>query len=457
MMAKLFVSLAALACLVLATEASITTRSVGDLFNAAVSNMLTDMPEVVGGEGALSHTRNLLQSGGQSKAIRIPSCIWDGKSKECGLNPLVAVGFLTEAPKSDLRDLIVDVVRCGLSLRKDVCLQSKKCRWVEGQCGYETEVADTETISDCIGEDSAVFLESGEKEEMCRTSYATEDSCNIASSCSWHGAGSICKFDAWKLLTGVPSDGILPRGIKPVTEARGEELEKALKDTEIKEASDILTWTIPPFQCPDGVDLVVCHTAEQADKLIVTQLYCAALTAEGKDCDSDAMCSSDGTDTCSASITIFQEVATAQLEAYLSAVSDPTAADLLRREVICFTKPEATCKTESCMWNPVSKYCTLNPAYMMKRFAERPVEKPGALCQVVTGIFESGCLQLDSEDACATEVDSYCMWDNEDDVCIPGPQVYMDILFSDDKKLEREVAHAAAKCQRRDSKEKCKA
>lgn len=464
-MSNLLIAFAILPCLFIASVSGETNHDGSDVLDIAANSRLRSLVEITGSKAAVTSKRSLLQSGDatQPDLAPLPFCIWDTTNQQCGLNPLVAAGFLNDVqPQSDLRDVVVDVVSCDLSLTEDVCTQNDMCKWINGTCNYAADVTEHETISQCIGAKAAVFLETQAMQKTCSTSYKTSGSCSTTQHCSWVSINEtigICAFDIWKFLTGVPSDGQLPRGLNMIMEMRAEGLAEVLKEAEgIDKPADVLDWERPPFFCPDGVDLLICKIAKEADQFLVTELYCAALVVAGEDCDSDELCSSkdSGDKKCSAIPKIRKDVEAAQREVYLGAIFDPTAAELLKMEFSCLKKTQKKCSSDSCMWDDANNVCTLIPTFLMNKLAEHPAQKPEPICELTKSVLQSGCLQFKSESDCATGEGGVCEWDARDGTCTPSVQVYMDLLFAGDEGLERQAADAILRCKEIDAEGDCK-
>jgi len=220
----------------------------------------------------------------------------------------------------------------------------------------------------------------------------------------------------------------------------------------------ILDVEVPAFICPDGMDYVVCNIAEEGDVLLLTQIYCQARFAKDGVCSEDKICGDivvvDNQQHCEPADAVFLAMRVAQREKYLEAISDPVAQAIMRTSLLCLetgTK-EGDCK-DGCIWDPQMGACSLGPNILLKELSAQNVQRGGVQCQVVQGIFGTGCMTMETQEAC--EAKDECAWDEADDFCTAGPLAYMDILFSHDKALQREVAERGFECSQMTTSDEC--
>ncbi|GMH34035.1 hypothetical protein BSKO_01869 [Bryopsis sp. KO-2023] len=391
-----------------------------------------------------------------------PQCAWDEDRAQCAVNPLLALGFLEKAPETKLKDLIVDMVKCHFK-NKDTCGEDSKCRWdgLQNLCDYAVDVTEMDSFRKCVGV-ASVFLETTEKIAECRGSLKTEDSCNISKECGWEEKTKTCSFDLLKYLTGVPSHERLPRGLAALLLYRGEEMATGLQEEgDFTDAEQVLDWTPPPFTCPDGVDQIVCHVAEQSDDVVKTDLYCGLRQAMGGDCEEDEKCQimkdapEDAEVTCEISDKLQKEGKAIQREVYLEAVANPVAASVMRKEFECIEGDKDSCDGD-CVWNEDGKMCGISGAYLFKTMAAQPVQYEGdATCHLVQQMFLSGCLESKEDECGATPETKQCSWDAADELCIPGPLALMDILFEGEDELKAEATEVFSKCHSVETEADC--
>lgn len=450
-MSRTRLALGLMACLFMATGAVAVMDNVVKGTGISVDRMLSSMNVQPGNLKFESLGRALLQA--EDDEFAVPDCAWNEDTQTCGLFPLVAVDLLAQAPPSPVKDLIVGVVVCTLSPTEEICVSNDGCTWSGEVCVPEVDISDKETISSCMGKEAAVFLEGGARYIYCSETYDSEDACNIDDDCSWieHRDGGRCQFDVWKFLTGVPSDQKLPRGLPAVMGIRAAELATAVELAGISTPDDVLDFEVPPFACPSAVDLVVCNIAATGDELMLTQLYCELRFEQDGICDEDILCATADSQ-CGPSAEIRLDVELQQREVYISAIRDPVAANLLRKELFCLGRRESSCD-DDCAWSPESETCSLSPNLVMKELSNESVQRPGPICQVVQSLFKTGCLQFEDEEACSAR--DQCLWDDADELCAPGPQAYMDILFSGERHLQREMVELAVSCGLKTTERQC--
>jgi len=285
-MARIAAALCLVACLLFSAQAAVVN------YDAALASALASMnvhPDSL--LGAHNGRALLQQDAGQ---IEVEQCIWNEQDGECGLSPLVAIDFVAQAPASPIKDMLLSIVECSLTVTEEDCNENDSCLWDEGECIASVDVSNAESISDCVGKDVGAFLEAPQKFAEC-AQHKTSEVCNIQKDCGWGEAGEtkICAFDIWKSLTGVPStfgEFPLPRGLKEIEKNRAAVLEKAVDDANVNDTKEILDVKVPPFMCPDGMDYVVCNIAEESDVLLLTQIYCQARFARDGVCTEDKLC-----------------------------------------------------------------------------------------------------------------------------------------------------------------------
>ncbi|CAD7695376.1 unnamed protein product [Ostreobium quekettii] len=453
-MARIAAALCLAACLLFSAQAAVVK------YDAALASVLASMNVHAESLQGAAGGRALLQESGEG--VDVQQCIWNEQDKQCGLSPIVAIDFVAQAPSSPIKNMLLSIVKCSLTIDEEKCKGNEQCAWDEGECAADVDVSNTESISDCVGKDVSAFLEAPEKFAEC-SQHKSAEVCNIQRDCGWAEAGDqkICAFDIWKSLTGVPStfgEFPLPRGLKEIEESRAAVLEKAVDDANVNDTKAILDVEVPPFECPDGMDYVVCNIAEEADVLLLTQLYCQKRLASDGVCTEDKLCGDvvvlDGKEHCEPADAIFLAMRVAQREKYLEAISDPVAQAIMRNSLQCLETgtTEGNCK-EGCLWNAQMGVCNLGPSILLKELSNQNVQRGGIECQVVQGIFGSGCLTLENQEACDAKAE--CGWDEADGFCTAGPLAYMDILFSHDKALQNEVAERGFECSQMKNSDEC--
>eukprot|EP00803_Ostreobium_quekettii_P005421 evm.model.scf_298.10 EVM.evm.TU.scf_298.10 scf_298:56646-62485(-) len=455
------------ACLLLARQSlGVQGGAVVDA-EAAVRSLRTSLslssPAFLALSGQGGARRALLQAGA-SKAeaadpLDVSQCLWVPQAEEkCILNPLVGLDILSQAPDSSIKSLMFALVECGLSETRDACdTTASECTWDEAQgiCQAAADISAPREIGDCLGSEAAVFLDMDGKMEDCQSKYDLPATCDISKECSWDSRSTLCNFNLWKFLTGVPSESDplpVPKGANKIAFDRRELLANALKKAKVKTAQDFLDFDSPPFSCPPGFDLVVCRAAEVVEDLVLADVYCDLAHAEGK-CDEAFCAPSDGG--CDPSVDVKLRVTDELQEIYLNAIANPGAARIMRKMIFCDQQFEQEdCEEGSCLWDTNLGQCSLDSETLLQELLATPRKSREVGCQVVQGILSTGCPLYENEGECTKDGEGKCLWDDEEG-CEPGPVGYMDIVFANDRDLEVQITEASYVCSQKTNEKDC--
>eukprot|EP00803_Ostreobium_quekettii_P003842 evm.model.scf_694.5 EVM.evm.TU.scf_694.5 scf_694:48661-53239(-) len=293
--------------------------------------------------------------------------------------------------------------------------------------------------------------------DRCTNRYASEKACEGADACRWVGndTAGVCEFDIWKLMTGVPSEDGIPRRAKEVMSIRRGIVRKALGEMDIQSSEDILGFTPPHFTCPWSVHPLVCSVASIADSLWLREAYCNRRFDVDNVCKHDRLCKknhgSEGH--CIPSDDITAAIKWSQQEIYLGASKDAAGANILRQALFCLEKDEVTCNDQVCAWQSSAERCSLRNDFLISQLSDQTVQRPGQDCRLSKEIFDTGCLQHESEYVC--EGGGVCSWDHASGLCVPGAKAYMSILFQEDEALQERAGEAVAACSSKTSKDTC--
>ncbi|GMH41336.1 hypothetical protein BSKO_09246 [Bryopsis sp. KO-2023] len=379
-------------------------------------------------------------------------CSWE--EGECEVSEEKTVELLSSA-SSDIAKFALQILKCTTVTSEAECSDAD-CDWEDGECTAGEDFLGTDALKDCMG-DAAVFLEYDGKDAACRSLFASEEACNGDDDCTWDEDAKECGFDIFKVLIGVPSVSGRPLGFNEVLK----DYQKWLLTTSIADGiattddlDEILAWDPVPFQCPDGTSQLVCNLVVNMQEIFVDSLYCGKKFPDGeflaRDCEADPLCGVDEDSECAVAEEVQNRVQQGILTAFVESVENPLIREILVPFFTCANQAEADCK-DMCVWDEIAGECEADAASVMPTLGKTARDRPEPLCQMLGGVFESGCV---AASASQCKGNPKCEIDEEGE-CSPDEVIFQEVVLAGDADFKKSYDKVAKKCNAKLKKRDC--